>query len=142
MLYRAFTSPDALESWLAPGRMTGKIHQFDLRVGGGYEMSLFYPESDLKDRGKTSAKEDRFSATFVELTPPSKIVQKIAFDTTDPALTGEMTMTTTFEETDGGTEVRIVFENIPEGIRPEDNDKGTRQSIEKLARYAEKTKQP
>jgi hypothetical protein len=62
---------------------------------------------------------------------------------TDPAALavwlapGEMTMVVTFEERDGGTEVTIVFERIPSGIRPEDNDAGCRSSLEKLARYLE-----
>jgi hypothetical protein len=42
-LYRAFTDPAALAVWQAPGDMTGKVHSFDYRVGGGYQMSLYYP---------------------------------------------------------------------------------------------------
>ncbi len=134
-LYRAFTDPAALEAWLSPGEMTGKVHEFDGRVGGGYRMSLFYPASEPMARGKTTEREDRYTARFVELTPPIRIVQAITFDSDDPALAGEMTMTVTFEETDRGTEVTIVFERIPPGIRPEDNDAGTRASLEKLARF-------
>jgi len=37
----------------------------------------------------------------------------------------------------GGTEVRFYFEHIPVGIRPEDNETGTQQSLEKLALYVE-----
>jgi uncharacterized protein YndB with AHSA1/START domain len=136
-LFRAFTDPAALAVWLAPGEMTGKIHKFDGRVGGGYRMSLFYPPFDQENRGKTSEREDRFTARFVELTPPARIVQAIAFDSDDPAFSGEMTMVVTLEERDDGTQVTIVFENIPPGIRPEDNDEGTRSSLEKLARYVE-----
>jgi uncharacterized protein YndB with AHSA1/START domain len=136
-LYRAFTDPAALAVWLAPGEMTGKIHEFDARVGGGYRMSLFYPSSEQVYRGKTSEREDRFTARFVELTPLSRIVEAISFDSVDPAFLGEMTMTVTFEERDGGTEVTILFENIPPGIRPEDNEAGSRSSLEKLARYVE-----
>jgi uncharacterized protein YndB with AHSA1/START domain len=136
-LYRAFTDPAALTVWLAPGEMTGKIHEFDARVGGGYRMSLFYPSSEHVYRGKTSEREDRFTARFVELTPPSRIVEAISFDSVGPAFLGEMTMTITFEERDGGTEVTILFENIPPGIRPEDNEAGSRSSLEKLARYVE-----
>jgi uncharacterized protein YndB with AHSA1/START domain len=78
-IYQAFASPDAIATWQAPGDMTAKVHQFDFRIGGGYEMSLYYPSSDNDSRGKTSAKEDRFTARFVELTPPKKIVQAIKF---------------------------------------------------------------
>ena len=65
-LYRAFTDPKALAAWLSPGEMTGKVHEFDARVGGGYRMSLFYPSSELVYRGKTSEREDRFTARFLE----------------------------------------------------------------------------
>jgi uncharacterized protein YndB with AHSA1/START domain len=136
-LYRAFTDPAALGVWLAPDEMTGKVHEFDARVGGGYRMSLFYPAAEPGYRGKTAEREDRFTARFVELTPPRRIVQVITFDSTDPAFAGEMTMVVTLEGTDGGTEVTILCEDIPPGIRPEDNDAGTRSSLEKLARYIE-----
>ncbi|MGH2558424.1 MAG: SRPBCC family protein [Thermomicrobiales bacterium] len=139
-LYRAFLDPAALAVWLSPGEMTGKVHEFDARVGGGYRMSLFYPASEQAYRGKTAEREDRFTARFVELTPPTRIVQAITFDSTDPAFAGEMSMVVTLEESDGGTEVTIAFEHIPSGIRPEDNEAGTRSSLEKLARYIEQEK--
>ena len=100
-------------------------------------MSLFYPSSEQVYRGKTSERKDRFTARFVELTPPTRIVQAISFDSVDPASSGEITMIVPFEDRDGGTEVTILFEDIPSGIRPEDNDTGTRSSFEKLARYIE-----
>lgn len=115
--------------------MTGKVHSFDCRVGGGYRMSLYYPSSEKTFRGKTSEREDRFTARFVDLTPPSRIVQAITFDSTDPAFSGEMIMEVTFEAAEGGTRVSILFEDIPPGIRPEDNEAGTRSTLEKLARY-------
>ena len=137
VLYQAFTSPEALAVWLAPGEMTGKVHSFDLRAGGGYQMSLFYPLSEKEFRGKTSGREDRFTARFLELTPPKKIVQSIIFDSSNPAFSGEMIMEVTFEKKDNGTKVTILFRNIPSGIRPRDNEAGTRSTLEKLARYVE-----
>lgn len=136
-VYRAFTNPDALEIWLVPGDMTGKVHNFEERVGGGYEMSLYYPSSDHPVAGKTAEQEDRYTARFVELTPPTKIVEAITFDSDDPAFVEEMIMESTFEAQDGGTLVTIVFKNIPSVIRPEDNEAGTESSLEKLARYVE-----
>ncbi len=141
-LYRAFTDPAALAVWLAPGDMTGEVHSFDCRVGGGYRMSLYYPPSEKAFRGKTSEREDRFTARFVELTPPRRIVETITFDSVDPAFSGEMTMVVTFEAEDGGTRVSIVFNDIPSGIRPEDNEPGTRSTLEKLARYVDKKSPP
>lgn len=133
-VYRAFTDPAALAAWQAPEGMTATVHAFDGRVGGGYRMSLFYPETE-QAAGKSAAREDRYEARFVALDPPARIVQAIAFDTTDPAFAGEMTMTVTLVEVAGGTEVTIAFAGLPPGIRPEDNDAGTRSSLAKLARY-------
>jgi uncharacterized protein YndB with AHSA1/START domain len=136
-LYRAFLDPAALAVWLPPGEMTGEIYAFDARVGGEYRMSLFYPSSEQVHRGKTSEREDSFTARFVELSPPVRIVQAVSFHSADPAFSGEMTLKAIFEVVDGGTEVTIVCTHIPSGIRPEDNEAGSRSSLEKLARYLE-----
>lgn len=80
VVYRAFIDPDALAAWQAPGDITAKPHNFDGRVGGGYEMSLFYPSSEKESRGKTTEKEDRYVARFVELEPSRKIVEAVKFD--------------------------------------------------------------
>ena len=136
-IYHAFTDPAALAVWRAPGDMTGEVHRFDCRVGGGYQMSLYYPASEETRRGKTSGREDRYTARFVELTPPSRIVEAIHFESADPAFAGEMIMEVALEAADGGTAVSIVFKDIPPGIRPEDNEVGTQSALEKLARYVE-----
>jgi uncharacterized protein YndB with AHSA1/START domain len=137
ILYQALTTPKALEVWQAPDSMTGKVHTFDLRVGGGYEMSLFYPESEKGNAGKTNGKEDRFTVRFLELIPYQKIVEAVTFSSDDPDFSGEMRIGITLEPKDNGTEITHFYENIPKGIRPEDNDAGTRSSLEKLARYVE-----
>jgi uncharacterized protein YndB with AHSA1/START domain len=141
VLYQAFTNPKALEVWMAPGEMTGKVHHFDLREGGGYEMSLYYPESEKspegKSYGKTGDNEDKYTARFIELKPNEKIALAITFDSADEKNTSEMIMDVTLTPKDKDTTVTIVFKNIPMGIRPEDNVKGTEMSLEKLAKYVE-----
>ncbi len=116
--------------------MTGKVHDFNLEVGKGYTMSLFYPSSDKESQGKTSEKEDRFSARFIEITP-TKIVQAINFDSDNQDFKGEMIMEVTLQMEKDGTNVTFQFKNIPNGIRPEDNEKGTELSLQKLARYVQ-----
>ena len=137
VLYAAFLDPAALIDWLPPAEMTGEIHEFDARVGGGYRMSLFYPPDERAFRGKTSDREDMVNVRFVELAPPHRIVEAGSFVTTDPAFLGEMTLTATFEEVSGGTEVTLVFENLPPGLRAEDNEAGSRLSLALLARRFE-----
>ena len=137
MLYKAFTDPVALETWQVPGDMKAIVHQFDLRVGGGYEMSLFYPDSDNTPAGKTAGKEDRYKARFIELIPNQKIVEAIIFNTSNPDFAGEMRMEITLEPVETGTRVTFLFTNIPVGINPADNEAGTISSLEKLAKYVE-----
>lgn len=132
-LYSAFIDPVALVDWLPPAEMLGKIHAFDARVGGGYRMSLSYPENERVFRGKTSEKEDMVDVRFVALTPPHRIVEAVRFVTNDPAFAGEMTMTATFEEVSDGTKVTLAFESLPPGLRPEDNDRGAELSLRQLA---------
>src|SRR3954452_10680909 len=136
-VYAAFMDPDVLVAWLPPARMTGKIHAFDPRAGGGYRMSHYHPPDERAFYGKTSNREDMVDVRFVELAPPRRIVEAVSFVTTDPAFFGEMTMMATFEEVSGGTEVTLVFENLPPGLRAEDNEDGSRLSLEQLARRFE-----
>jgi uncharacterized protein YndB with AHSA1/START domain len=136
-LYDAFVDPAALVEWLPPDQMTGVMHEFDGQVGGGYRMSLFYPESEQQHRGKTADREDVVNARFVELLPPRRIVERFSVATADTKLLGEMTLTITFDEVPAGTEVTLLFENLPPGLRPEDNDAGARSSLEQLARRFE-----
>lgn len=136
-VYAAFLDPEALTQWLPPGSMTGRVHAFDGRVGGGYVMSLFYPETE-EARGKTAAREDRVHVRFLALEPARRIVEAVTFETEAENLQGEMTLTVTFAPATGGTEVELLFENLPPGLRPEDNEEGGRLSLEQLARWLER----
>lgn len=136
-VYQAFTNPEELTAWLPPGDMTGVMHAFDARPGGGYEMSLFYPDGEASRRGKTAAREDRVRVRFVELIPDERIVEAVDFISDDPAYGGETTIVVTLADRPGGTEVGMRFENLPPGVRPEDNDEGARLSLYQLARRLE-----
>lgn len=134
-IYRAITDPAQLVQWQAPGEMTARID--DLPGGIGYRMTLRYPDSETDSSGKSGEREDRYVAHSIALEPPKRVVQAIAFETGDPTFAGEMTMTVTLTPVDGGTEVAISYRDLPSGIRPEDNELGTRLSLEKLAALVE-----
>lgn len=136
-IYNALTDPKMLVIWRVPGEMTARMHHFELKVNGGYTMSLFYPENETGQKGKTDVKEDRFTARFTELIEGKKVVEHIKFETSDPDLAGEMIMKTELEPLEQRTKVTITFENIPAGIRLEDNEAGTVSSLEKLAQLVE-----
>jgi len=48
-----------------------------------------------------------------------------------------MTMTVTLADVEDGTQVSLLYENVPTGIRPEDNEAGSRLSLAKLAALVE-----
>lgn len=136
-VYQACLNPDALASWRVPDNMRGHVHVFDAREGGTYRMSLTYQDPKHSPGGKTSEDTDTFQGRFVELVPYEKIVEVIEFESRDPRFAGEMKITTSFTDTDEGTEVTVLCQDIPAGVRPEDNEMGTKQSLHKLAALLE-----
>jgi len=73
----------------------------------------------------------------VKLVPNRQVVEVFEFETTDPELRGEMTMTTTLADADGGTDFLVVQEGIPRGVPLIDNEIGTRMSLAHLATLVE-----
>lgn len=134
-VYRALLDSRAVETWNVPDDMTSRIHVFDAREGGAFRISLTYEAPDAV--GKTSAHTDTYHGRFVELVPDARVVQVLEFETDDPAMRGEMTITFVLADVDGGMELRAAHEGVPPGIPPEDNETGWLMSLDKLARYVE-----
>jgi uncharacterized protein YndB with AHSA1/START domain len=136
-IYRAFLDADSVVAWLAPNNMTGHIHTFEPHEGGKFRMSLTYIDPKKSPAGKTSENTDTFQARFVKLIPNETIVQAVEFESQEPGYAGEMTITWMLKEVSGGTEVTVLFEGIPEGVRLEDNELGSQESLQKLAAFVE-----
>jgi uncharacterized protein YndB with AHSA1/START domain len=117
--------------------MKGRVYAFDAREGAAYRMSLTYVESDHSSRGKTSEHTDVIRGRFLEMIPDERIVQLIEFESKDPAFAGSMTIKWTLADVPGGTEVTVLCENAPEGIRPNDHEAGFRSTLENLAAFTE-----
>jgi uncharacterized protein YndB with AHSA1/START domain len=132
-VFRACLDPVALAAWRVPDNMESQVHVFDAREGGRFRISLTYKDPQQSPGGKTSDGTDTFQGRFVELTEDEKIVEAIEFESPDQTFGGEMKVTTSFTDTDQGTEVTVLCEGIPPGVRPEDNEAGTEQALQKLA---------
>jgi uncharacterized protein YndB with AHSA1/START domain len=130
-IYRALLDASAVAEWRAPDGMTTDVHEFDAREGGSFRVSLTY---DAPDRaGKTAAHTDTYHGHFARLVPDEQVVEVLEFETANPDLAGEMTMTTTLTDMDGGTEILVEHEGIPRGVSAADNELGTRMALDHLA---------
>ena len=138
VVYQAFLDPNAVASWLPPDGMRGQIDTFDPREGGKFRMSLTYLDRQDSPRGKTSEDTDTIEGRFAELLPYEKIVWVVEFESQQAELAGEMKIVWNLADADGGTEVTALCEDIPKGIRLEDNEKGSRSSLRKLAAFIER----
>lgn len=135
-VYVALLDPTAVQQWMVPDGMTSAIHAFDAREGGRFRISLTYDAPGAT--GKTSAETDTYHGHFAKLIPDERVIQVLAFETDDPAMQGEMTITYTLGAAPGGgTTVTSHHANLPPGIPPEDNATGTRMALGKLARLLE-----
>lgn len=134
-VYRALLDAEAVRQWMVPDQMTSHIHSFDAREGGTFRISLTY---DLPTTaGKTNPQTDSFHGRFLKLVPDTEVVQVVEFETDDPAMAGEMTITYVLVDADGGTDLVGVHENLPPGVPPADNELGWSMSVDKLAKLVE-----
>ena len=88
-------------------------------------------------KGKTTAQTDTFHGRFVKLVTNEQVAYVVEFETTDPALRGEMTITISLDDADGGTDVLAVHDGLPPGVPTADNEAGWREALAKLAALVE-----
>jgi uncharacterized protein YndB with AHSA1/START domain len=136
-VYRALLDPHAVAAWRVPTGMTSQVHAFEPREGGSVRISLIYDEPT--GTGKTNARTDTYHGRFVKLVPNQQVVEVDEFETTDPALRGEMTITIALADADGGTNITAVHDGLPPGLSTADNETGWRMALEKLAALVETT---
>jgi len=134
-VYRALIDPQAIEQWRVPNGMTSHILEFTAREGGSFRISLTYDRPT--GTGKTTDQTDTYHGHFVKLVPNEQVIEVLEFETDDPALQGEMTITFTLTNAEGGADVLGVHENPPPGVSPADNETGWRMALDKLAALVE-----
>jgi uncharacterized protein YndB with AHSA1/START domain len=134
-VYRALLDADAIARWRVPAGMSSHVHEFDAREGGAFRVSLTYDTPS--GTGKSESNTDTYHGHFARLVPDEQVVEVFEFETADPAHGGTMTMTTSLRDADGGTEVLIVHEGVPDGVPAADNETGTRMALDNLAELVE-----
>jgi len=103
---------------------------------GGFRISLTY--NAPTGTGKTSARTDTYHGRFAQLEPNERVVEVDEFETADPATRGEMTITITLSDADGGgTHLVAVHDDVPPGISAADNEAGWHSALARLAALLE-----
>jgi len=125
-VFRAFTDPDAMASWLPPYGFFCKVHHLDVKVGGTYKMSF---------TNFTTGNAHSFGGEYLEIVPNQLIRYSDRFD--DPNLPGEMITTVQLNPVSCGTELHISQTGIPEVIPVEMCYLGWQECLDKLKRLAE-----
>lgn len=125
-VYKAFTDPDAMASWLPPYGFIGKTHNMDLKIGGTYKMSFI---------NFTTGNGHSFGGEYLEIIPNEKLVYTNQFD--DPNMPGHMTTTLEFKKVLCGTELFATQEGLPDAIPTEMCYLGWQESMDKLKRLVE-----
>jgi uncharacterized protein YndB with AHSA1/START domain len=125
-VFRAFTEPVAIASWLPPYGFLCTVHEMDAKVGGTFRMSF---------HNFSTGNGHSFGGTYLELKPGELLKYTDKFD--DPNLPGEMTTTVWLRKVMVGTEIKILQENIPAVIPAEMCYLGWQESLEKLAKLVE-----
>lgn len=97
IVFDCWTKVELMTRWWAPRAIgaPGEGFASDLRVGGKYRQVLRTHGGD----------EVAFSGTYLEVTPPNRLVYTTVFEPRPDA--GEVMCTVTFEERDGKTLIRL-----------------------------------
>lgn len=125
-IFRAFTEPGAMASWLPPYGFTCTVHEMNAKVGGTFKMSF---------HNFSTGNGHSFGGKYLELKPAEFLKYTDQFD--DPNLPGEMTTSVWLKKVSAGTELKIVQEGIPSVIPVEMCYLGWQESLEKLTKLVE-----
>ena len=133
-VYRLLLDPTAIATWKVPDGMTCQVHLFEPREGGRFRVSLSYTDTDAV--GKSTGHTDTYHGTFIRLRPGREIVERLAFETTDPRMQGWMTARYRLTATPTGTALLAIHGDVPPGISLQDNHTGWAMALARLAALA------
>jgi uncharacterized protein YndB with AHSA1/START domain len=125
-VYRAFTEPNGLASWLPPYGFICVVHNMEPKPSGSYKMSFI---------NFTTGNRHSFGGKYLEIKPNEFIKYTDKFD--DPNLPGEMITSVWLRKVIGGTELKVIQEGIPAAIPVEMCYLGWQESLEKLTKLVE-----
>jgi uncharacterized protein YndB with AHSA1/START domain len=129
-VYAAWTRPELMAQWFAPGHMTCPSVTSDLQPGGAYRVEMA-GSMDGSDAAKDGVVTAVASGAYVEIIPG----QKLQYTWTGSWAPEEETLITVeFNDVEGGTEVRLTHERFSSMESLRGHQHGWDLALPKLAR--------
>ena len=103
-VFDAWTTEDVIKRWFAPNdEMTVEVVDLDPTPGGRYRIKMCHQGGNVHTVGGTYHEVDR----------PNRIVMSWKWEGEEMGNMGESTITVDFSAIEGGTELRLVHEGLP-----------------------------
>jgi uncharacterized protein YndB with AHSA1/START domain len=119
--WTAWTEPDLLARWFAPGQMRAEVLAYELRVGRRYRIRMRDPDGSTHTVG----------GVFVVITPQQRLVMTWAWESPDAQ---ESRVSVDFEDRDAGTGITIRHEGLPDEASATSHRKGWEGCLDNLVR--------
>ncbi len=133
LVWKAWTDPEQIKQWFGPKTFTTPVCKVDLRVGGGFLLSMRSPEG----------RDYWVKGVYREIIPAERLIYMDYFSDTEgnivsPTTHGlsadfpsELLITVTFTEHEGGTKMAVRMP-APESREGDDMQQGWNECFDKL----------
>jgi len=124
-VYKAWTDPAQLREWWGPEGVRTINLISDVRVGGKYRWEL----------ARSEGEEMVVFGEYRELVPGKKIVFTWKWDDDEAWEARNSIVTVEFSDSDGGTEVRLVHEQLPSEESRDRHNEGWSSVLDRLDKF-------
>ena len=123
-VYAAWTDPAQLKEWFGPEKVRTRNLVADVRVGGKYRWDITTPDGEeMTCRGE-----------YRELEPGRKLVFTWQWDDDEAWENHISVVTVELSDRDGGTELRLTHEQLPNEESRDGHTEGWNSALDKLER--------
>jgi uncharacterized protein YndB with AHSA1/START domain len=124
-VYAAWTDPHQLKQWFGPENVRTREVIADVRVGGEFRWDLTDPDGE----------EMTMRGEFRELQPGKKVVFTWKWEDDEVWENHISIVTVELADCEGGTELRLIHERLPNEQSRDNHTKGWNSALDKLEKF-------